>query len=403
MSARPHKTGLVLAGGAARGAYEAGVLAYLIEEVCPDIGVAMPAQLLAGTSVGALHACGLAALADQPREAAARLTRMWTGLRLGDVLGANVRHFGRMLARLVLGRRPATALFDSAPLARLLGDTIPFARIAHNVDTGLVGALSLTATHVASGHSVVFTQRSAAPLPAWRSRRMPVAHACDITLDHALASAAVPLLFPPVRIDGQLYCDGGLRQLVPLSPALELGADALVVIIPRQSTPAAEPADPARERAYGSPLYLLGKTLDALLLDHLDEDVERLQQLNAVLHAGTRRYGASFVHELNDGMGWPMHALRPVEVVTVRASHDLGAMAADHVRSARFTSGCGLAAEALRRVADLEGSRETDLVSYLLFDGDYAAQLVELGRGDARARHEELCTLLGRARVRAVH
>jgi NTE family protein len=238
-------------------------------------------------------------------------------------------------------------------------------------------------------------QRAAIPSVARRPADV-VLEPAHLQPHHALASAAVPLLFPAVEVDGQLYCDGGLRQLVPLWPALRLGADALIVVSPRSETVDETPAArQRRERAVVSPVYLAGKSLDALLLDHVDEDVDRMQQTNAILRAGSRRYGPEFVTEINRELRREgAHDLRPVRAAVVRPSRDIGALAAEFVRSPGFTRRRpSLAALALRLLAEADGSRETDLISYLLFDGEFAELLIELGRQDARNRHDELCSL----------
>jgi NTE family protein len=235
------------------------------------------------------------------------------------------------------------------------------------------------------------------PLPPWSRDPTTELRPARLRREHAMASAAVPLLLPAVTIDGELYCDGGLRQLVPLSPAIHLGARALLAVSPR-ALPSAEPLakEIARERAFASPTYLAGKAIDALLLDRLDEDVHRLEQMNAVLRAGTRRWGDGFTAELNAALGATSpDTLHPVRSAVVRASADIGELAASYVRSPHFRRRIdGASQRLLRWLAAAEESRETDLLSYLLFDGGFAAELIALGRADAAARHAELCALL---------
>jgi len=225
-----------------------------------------------------------------------------------------------------------------------------------------------------------------------------VARPAEIAAEHVLASAAVPLLFPAVEIDGHFYCDGGLRQNVPLSPARRLGANSLIVINPRyirEDVPTPEVAE-ARERQYPDPFFFVGKALNALLLDRIENDIDRLERLNAVLRAGSRRFGPTFMASLNEELGRGGESgLRPLDVVYVRASRDIGVLAAEYVRSPEYARRVGgLMGRALRRIA--EGETEADLLSYVLFDGPFAAQLIEMGRDDARARHDHLVKFFAR-------
>jgi NTE family protein len=225
-----------------------------------------------------------------------------------------------------------------------------------------------------------------------------VARAVEIRAEHVLASAAVPLLFPAVEIDGQYFCDGGLRQNVPLSPARRLGADSLIVVNPRyirEETPSPTVAQ-ARERQLPDPLFIVGKAMNALLLDRIENDIDRLQRLNAVLAAGARRYGPGFGDEINSELQREGYrAIRHLDVVYVRASQDIGVLAADYVRSAEFAKRVrGIMGRVLRRVG--EGESEADLLSYVLFDGPFADRLIEIGRADARALHDELVRFFGR-------
>ena len=216
--------------------------------------------------------------------------------------------------------------------------------------------------------------------------------------DHVLASAAVPLLFPGGAIDGEFYCDGGLRQNVPLSPARRLGRRRAhrrqPALHPRARAVAEVAAE--REREYPAPLFVFGKAMNALLLDRIENDIRRLETLNAVLAAGERRFGPGFGTQLNEELGRVgKSALRPLDVVYIRASEDIGVLAADYVRSPEFARRVpGLLGRGLRRIGEAES--EADLLSYVLFDGTFAGRLIEMGRRDARARHDELATFFAK-------
>jgi NTE family protein len=396
---RRGKVALVLAGGAARGAYEVGVVEHIVEHVARDLDRDVPLDILCGTSVGALNACGIAAYADEPRARARRLVDVWSSLRIPELIRLDARGLltlGQDLIR-TSAERPLPArpsgLLDSTGLERLLADHVPFERIGEHLRAGRLSAVTVSTTHVRSGKTYVFVERAEPGLPPWSFEPTVVPRATTIGLDHVMASAAVPILFRSIAIDGQFHCDGGLRQNVPLSPARRLGADRVLVINPRfLAPPAAEPA-PGPDPAFPGPLFLLGKTLNALLLDRIDTDLARLESINTILEAGQRRFGEGFVPELNrelEGAGG--RALRPLRAMLVRPSQDIGKLSAELVRSPSFSARApGMLGRIMRRLAEGEAAQEADLLSYLLFDGEFAGRLIELGRADARARHDELC------------
>jgi NTE family protein len=380
-----------------------GVVRYVLEDVARALQRDVPIDIISGTSAGSINAVMLAAHADKPAARSAMLAQRWTDLKLEDVVRPSPKEILHIASRL-LGRSPGGdtradkrkgrrgGMFDPSGIERIVRDAVPFGAIAEHMRAGRLTAVSISTTHVASGRTVIFVQRSESGVPDWGSDRTMVARSVQIEAEHVLASAAVPLLFPAVEIDGQYYCDGGLRQHVPLSPARRLGADGLIVINPRyirEESPS-PPVAEARERLYPDPLFVIGKAMNALMLDRIENDIRRLQRLNAVLEAGSRRFGPTFVEGLNDELGrGGESALRPLDVVYIRSSQDIGALAADYVQSAEFAKRVrGVVGRVIRRVA--EGESEADFLSYVLFDGVFAGRLMEIGRSDARARHEEL-------------
>jgi NTE family protein len=394
------KTGLVLAGGGARGAYEVGVLSYLREELQPELGRELRVDIIAGTSVGAILACYLAATSHETRTQVRRLAEHWRAMKVEEVLHFGVGDLFR-LARESLGRPSAEGdiqaggLVDPRWLRRLVGRSIPWLEIGRNLRRGHLEALAVSATHVGSGNTRVFVQRRGGGVPSWGKDPSQQAVATRIGPNHALASAAIPVIFPAVRIRKQLHVDGGLKLNVPISPVLRLGAQRVAVVSLRSETSLRQHPPPAQEQeqeqAYVTVPFLLGKVLNSLLADRTDQDLDRLRRLNAILEAGTQAYGPEFAHTLS-GVLMP-HRNRPVRYVRellVRPSLDLGALAAEYVRAPVFRKrGNGLAHRAILRMVDREAAHEADLASYLLFDGDFADQLMELGRKDARAQREE--------------
>ncbi|MBS2027645.1 MAG: patatin-like phospholipase family protein [Deltaproteobacteria bacterium] len=392
--------GLVFSGGAARGAYEVGVLRHLVEHVLPDVGGTWPFQVLCGTSAGAIHACAMAAGAHEPAAAARMLADRWLGFEVDRFVRPDLRALVATLTAL-LGRprRGRTArqrgLLDPASVAELVAQ-IPFGQLGPNLAQGRVTGVSVSTTHVATGRTVVFTQRRERTVAARSSDPTVVTREVVLGPEHAMASAAIPLLFPAVRIDGDHYCDGGLRQDVPLSPARHLGADALLVVSPRHVAADDLDARRAHEEAFLDPVFLAGKALNALLLDGFDSDVYRLEQINGLLAAGERRFGPGYLDALNDELGRSgPDALRVVQAQVVRASVDLGRLAGEVVRTREFRRrATGLVGRALVRLAEGPRGDQADLLSYLLFDRAFSGPLIELGQLDAARSHESLCRLV---------
>jgi NTE family protein len=398
--------GLVLAGGSARGAYEVGVVRYVLEEISRAIGRPVPIDVLSGTSAGSINAIMLAAHAHEPMRRGELLAKAWSDLELEDVVRPSPAEILSLAARMI-GRSPRGAnsrrgaFFDPSGIQRIVRSLVPAGSISAHLRAGRLSAISISTTHVASGKTVIFFQSREGTTPRWSHDPTMVARAATITAEHALASAAVPLAFPAVEIDGEFYCDGGLRQNVPLSPARRLGADGFIVVNPRyirDEDPSAELAK-GRAQSYPDPLFLSGKAMNDLLLDRIENDIRRLEKLNAIIAAGERRYGPTFGASINEELGRGGEgALRPIEVVYVRASADIGVLAADYVRSPAFARRVrGLLGRAMRRIGEAE--TEADLLSYVLFDGPFASMLVDIGWQDAKAQHDALATFFAK-RVR---
>lgn len=396
------RTAMVMSGGAARGAYEAGVVSYLRDELEPELGRPLPLDILAGTSVGAINACFLAGSADDAKAQGKRLCGHWKELQVQDILrfgmGDLLRVFRDLTRRAPTSKETTTgALVNPAGLKDMIRRVVNWQGIGRNIRAGRVQALSVSCTRVATGEATLFFQRGEkAPIRVqdlhYRALR------ARIGPSHALASAAIPLLFPAVEIGGELYVDGGLRQNVPLSPALRLGAHRVIVVSLRKRPASASrrpaganigPTPSPSEQAFPSGAFLLGKTLNALLQDTLDEDLHRLRKFNEVLEAGTIAYGPSFEEVLARGMN-RAQPMRWIRNILVHPSEDLGSIAAQYARSPEFRKRAdNFVGRILRRFAESEAPDRADLVSYLLFDGGFAEILIDLGRRDARARREE--------------
>jgi len=372
------KVGLILAGGGARAAYQVGVLKAVAEMLPPDCPNPFP--ILSGTSAGAINATTLAIYATRFHEGVRRLVHVWQNFHVDQVFRADapgvlangLRWFAAMMAA-GLGRRNPHALLDRAPLRRLLYRTMPLARIQEAINAGALHALSITASGYGSGQSVSFFQ-GAPSLATWKRARR-VGSAANITLDHLMASSAIPFVFAAVKINREYFGDGSMRQMAPISSALHLGADRVLVVGVRQEDSSAAARVEADE--YPSIAQIAGHVLNSIFLDSLEADLERLQRINKTI----RLIPAHHLRE--SGV-----TLRGVDVLVISPSEDLEKIAARHAhrlpRSIRF----------LLRGLGAFNRNGSNLVSYLLFEKPFCRELIDLGYKDAMHRKEEILRFL---------
>jgi NTE family protein len=365
---RPRKTALILSGGGARGAYEVGVLSYVLDRFARLRGVAPRFDVLCGTSVGAINACFLAAHLADPTVGIRRLVDLWTALDLSDVLGFGMgQAIG--LHRLVLGGgQRETGIFDVTPMARLIEREIPWRAIARTLRHGHFSALSVSATALSTGRTVTFMQTG--------------------------PDGSLPTRAPP-RTVGELFMDGGVRQNTPIAPALRLGATHVFAVgLSREVRGVG--ADAEAEKIPGVAM-VIGKVLNAFLLDHVQTDLEVLSRINDVIADGEAAYGSDFLPKVNaEAQRRGETQYQRVETLVVRPSEDIGRLAADYVRKHPPRGGAGLARRLLTLV-DVGEATEADLASYLLFDGPFAKKLIDLGRADAEARRRDIADFFGSA------
>ena len=400
----------MLSGGGARGAYEAGVLRYLREDLAGDLGGQVQFDIICGTSVGGIHACFVAATADIAAQQGRLLVERWEGMVLEEMVSFGVKDFMRAPATLLgsgtileseEGGKRLGGVVDTRMLEGIVRRMIPWSKIGVNNRSGLFESLAVTATDIGSGKSVVFVQRADDKLPPWSQDPFVRAQLVKMSSEHAIASAALPILFPATAIGQRFYCDGGLRQNTPLSPALRLGADKVLVVGLRHKPPVSTGDDEASLPFPGA-AFLVGKVLDAFLLDHIDYDLDRLRRFNALIQAvdalGNVNEKRRFDEVVTRMRGAPY---RRVGEMMIRPSADLGQLAGDVARAGRFKgTGGGAGIRLLRRLATARGADEADLLSYILFDGHYAHDVARLGYEDARAHHDQLAQFLGDAVVR---
>ena len=371
-----HKFGLVLSGGGARGAYQAGVLKALIE-ISSSIGIRQPFPVISGVSAGAINAAHLAAHAQNLELGAEKLAKLWTNLTAERVFRTDAISAGksgfRFLADATLGafykKKLARSFLDTAPLQRLLNEEIPFDQIAQNINNSNLRALAVTAMNYSNTNSVSFVQGHP-DCPMWiRERR--ASERTTVTSDHVMGSSAIPLFFPPIKVGNDHFGDGCLRNAAPLSPAIHLGADRLIVISVRRPDSAVGAQtthiDPSLAR-------ILGVILNALLLDATDIDMERMSRINNTIENVPENQRRAL-------------ELRKVNFLWIRPSQDIGHLAADLFNR--------LPSVIRYLVGNLGSSREaSELTSYLLFDPDFCGELVRLGYQDGLNQQAEVVRFL---------
>jgi NTE family protein len=316
-----------------------------------------------------------------------------------DLVGVPLRALG--IESLVRGGKAGApdvigGLVDISPLERLVEQRIPWDGLRANLEAGHPKILCVGCTDIHTGLVTVFIDGEEVDTSPWDGDRYAQAIRAEITSRHVRASAAIPFLFPAVRIGDSYYLDGGLRVNTPLSPALRLGANkALIVAL--KCEPSAEKVSGKAERAITQPAFVLGKMLNVLILDQLEHELRRVETINTLLGAAAETAGIECRDAITDAIRKTRGVeYRPVDTVVIRPSEDIGAIAANayHHRSHASRSK-GLLPRLLARSA-LSGvpEDEADLFSYLYFDASFTEPLIDLGRADARRQEDEIVGLL---------
>ncbi len=403
---REPKRAIVLSGGGARGAYEAGVLRYLFDDFPERTGLTPKFDIACGTSVGAIHACYLAATAEGVPGRGQRLVDIWRDLNVDEVfhftasslmsLPRKILSVRRLAGQLKAGQRPDRlfGLLDTGPLEKLVLEAIPWQNLRRNLRAGLIEAVCVAATQIATGRAVVFVEQLSNDLPSWITETNIRMQPIRLMPVHALASAAIPLLFPAVRVGSRYYADGGLRLNTPLAPAVRMGANRVLVIgLSHGVRPSVNEAlAQQRTAGFGNPMFLFGKVLNALMLSPLDADLARLHFVNEIIDNGEEAYGPDFLDRLNTAARRrETRAIQRITDLTIRPSADLGLLAGNLVSGEQGDLELSPFHRIFMKAFGSDAKpQEADLLSYLLFDKNFTEPLAELGHADAMAREDEL-------------
>lgn len=370
--------GLVLTGGGARAAYQVGAIRAIAEIVGPG---PIPFDILAGISAGAINGVVLATGSEDFRRASARLGSTWAALTPDRVYRTGAMRLASIGSRWMrdlsvgglLGKSSINYLLDPTPLRKLVASGIPFGRMRRHLREGRLRGIAVSATNYHTGSGVSFFEGAEDVVPWTRSTRIGVR--ARISADHVMASAAIPVFFPPVPIGGTFYGDGCVRMHYPMSPAIHLGAERIVAISQRFiRTPSETAEQEAREKTRSMPLSeIAGLLLNAVFLDSLDSDLERLQRINRTLSLVPRE-------KLRNGE----LDVRPIPALVLRPSQDLGKLASDEYT--RFPS----MLRYLLKGIGASGNAGEDLLSYLAFEPIYVSRVMDLGHADTLARKDEI-------------
>ncbi len=400
----PPKLALVLSGGGARGAYEAGIIHY-IRTMLPEAARTRRFDIQCGSSVGAINTCFMVSTAHDHNLQARDIKRLWENLRSENIYKRNMgamtsflrKSSTGMLMKLFKSSGKSNPHFpgflDTAPFTPFIREAMDWKQLTRNIRDGLIDALSLVATNVLTGRLELFIQKHEET--AYHGDC--IAHLTKITPDHARASAAIPIMFPAVMIDDVPYIDGGLRLNTPLSPAIHLGADRVLAVglshraQPGEDVP--QRGQKGRQPALGA---VVSRVMNAIFLDRVQYDFEQLNRINRIIEWGQEVHGESFLEEINTMIQQKNFSgdiadrgLKHIKVLRIRPSEDIGEIFRRCFRK-RDKDELTFFEKFLLRMMDVDPYSGVDLLSYISFSPEYLKQLLALGFEDARSQHEEI-------------
>ncbi len=396
---------LVLSGGGARGAYEAGVMSYIRSQM-PQVVRERPFDIITGASVGAINAAYLASMSHEPQYQGSRLATLWRGLEEGQIYKRDAKALMQFINKsttdlfkhIVFGVRKShshfNGLLDASPLLPFLTETIEWSQIQRNIRRGRTKALALVATHVATGRCQLFLNHH--PDYHYSGRYGFYTH--PIRPYHVLASASIPLVFPPIEINGDYFTDGGLRLNTPISPAIQLGAEKVLAIslASKRSFAVEQMCMLPQEEEASVTGQLLGTIMSGFFLDSVDGDIEQIDRINRVIEWSEAEFGDQYLPRINAMLernevtgDIADRGLKRIELLKIQPSVNLAELFVEcFEKSAKnnFT----MFEKMLIRALDIDTVSGAEFLSYLMFNKLYLHRLVDLGFDDARAQHDKL-------------
>lgn len=413
-----NRLALVLSGGGARGAYEAGIIHYIRTQIKPADGGQISFDLQCGSSVGAINTCFMASTADDLKQQGNRAYQLWKSLRPDQIYKRNLSALTALIGRTAKGissnlfslnpfdpgksRQVGVhfkSFLDTAPLKPVLNSIIDFANIKKNLKKNVLSAVALTATNVNEGRMELFIQKR----PEVEYTGDYFHHFTEIGAEHAMASAAIPIIFPPIKIEDTYYIDGGLKLNTPMSPAIQLGADRILII--GLHRPYNE-GQLSRHLPHvgGAPTMgqLVGQVMNALFLDRIQYDIDQLNRINKIVEWSEKVYGKDYLECVNKMLyksgtrgDIANRGLKRLKVFSISPSKDLSDVFAECYKDKGGKDGSFTAFEKMiLRFLDVDPDAGVDILSYLAFIPDYINRLLELGFQDARAQHNALVDFL---------
>jgi NTE family protein len=375
-------------------------------------------QIYSGTSVGALNTSAMAALATDPKLQAEKIKEFWFTVRQEDIyrrdLGATTHFLGSTLGgilrnlftfnpfRLTNRKGPHfNSFLDTTPLKNFLNKLIPWNQITKNVKSGLIDAVAINVTNLQNGRHELFLQKN----PDTPYQGHYKTYEVDLSVEHALASAALPIIFPPIKIGEVYFADGGLRLFTPMSPAIQLGADRLVVIGLRYRSPTdVVPKKMKSHHLNREPTIALqmGRMLNGVFLDRIEYDMEQLERINTIVETSEKVYGNDYLKRLNQTMAKGKltvdianRGLRKIRALEIKPSHSISTLFIHWAKRAKKQGFTFSAFEKmLMRLLDIDPETGSDLLSYVTFAPEYLKDIFELGYQDGKRFHNDLVDIL---------